>query len=129
MLLSASDKDLDHDSDSSDDAPSYSNVSIYPNDQLTLKPCSRTALRQVEKFAARQSPVSDTVGARVSYLSAETCPVKAWIGMEPHSNAPLSRNAGYSGLLRPLSKISFRNIIRSFPRCAILSSMVSEIAL
>ena len=96
-LSSASDKDDDNDSDSPDDASSYSNVSVYSNGRRTLKPFSHTVVPQAEKFAIQQIPASDIVGTGVSYLSAEPCPVKAWVGVEPHSDAPLSSGVVDSG--------------------------------
>jgi hypothetical protein len=49
----------------------------------------KVVLPQAEKFAVQQVPASETVGTGVSYLSAEPCPVKAWVGMKPHGDAPL----------------------------------------
>jgi hypothetical protein len=54
-------------------------------------------LPQAEKFAVQQVPASDAVGTGVSYLSAEPCPVKAWVGMEPHSDTPLFSGVVDSG--------------------------------
>jgi hypothetical protein len=53
-------------------------------------------LPQAEKFAVQQVPASETVGIGVSYLSAESCLIKAWIGTKPHSDASLS-----SGVVDP----------------------------
>jgi len=89
--------DNDSSSDSSDSAPSYSNVPVYSNGRRTLKSFSQMVLPQAEKFAVQEVPASETVGTGVSYLSAEPCPVKAWVGTKPHSNAPLSSGVADSG--------------------------------
>src|SRR5208282_6689991 len=80
--------DNDSSSDSSDSAQSYSNFLVYSNGRRTLKSFSQIVLPQAEKFAVQEVPASETVGTGVSYLSAEPCPVKAWVGTKPHSNAP-----------------------------------------
>ena len=95
-LSSASDKDSSS-SDSSDDAPSYSNVPVYSHGRRILKSCPQTVLPQAENFAIQQVPASEAVGTGVSYLSAEPCPVKAWVGTKPHSEAPLSSGVVDSG--------------------------------
>ena len=65
-------------------------IDEFPNPAFTLLP-------QAEIFAVQEIPASETVGTGVFYLSAEPCPVKAWIGTEPHSNAPLFSGVVDSG--------------------------------
>jgi hypothetical protein len=96
-LSSASDKDDEDDSNPSEVTSSYSNVPVYSNGHRTLKPCSYMMLPQAEKFAIQEVPASEAVGTGVSYLSVEPCPVKAWVGMKPHSDAPLSSGVADSG--------------------------------
>ena len=55
-----------------------------------------------------------------------TCPVKDWVGTEPHSNAPLSAELWILKVPRSFSEISSRNTTRSFPRPVIPSSTASE---
>jgi hypothetical protein len=96
--MPTSDEDEDKDSlNSSDSIPSYSNVSVYSNGRRTIKSLPQVVLPQAEKFAVQQVPPSETVGSGVSYLSAEPCPVKAWVGTKPHSDAPLFSVVADSG--------------------------------
>jgi hypothetical protein len=42
-------------------------------------------------------PVAFSVGTGVSYLSAQPCPVKAWVGVQPSASRPLSTGVVDSG--------------------------------
>ena len=109
------------------DSNSASNYSIllYSNSQQTLKPCSQMILPQAEKFAIQEVPASETVGIGVSYLSAESCPIKAWIGRNLTATLLYLAELWTLKISRSSSKTSFRNSTRSFPRRAIPSSTAS----
>jgi hypothetical protein len=72
-------------------------LQAIPMFRYILKSFSQIVLPQAEKFAIQQVSASEAVGTGVSYLSAEPCPVKAWVGTKPHSNAPLSSGVAGSG--------------------------------
>jgi hypothetical protein len=75
----------------------YSNISVYSNDRRIIEPFPQMVLPQAEKFAVQQGPTSEAVGTGVSYLSAEPCPVKAWVDTKPNSDVPLFSGIADSG--------------------------------
>ena len=70
----------------------YHNVfSNSPIDAAEMK------LPRASHYRVEELPIAFSVGTRVSYLSAQPCPVKAWIGESPASNRSLQTGVVDSG--------------------------------
>ena len=94
QCIAEQNQDSDPTDSDSDDAPSYSNHVAYSNGCRLSQLLTQTLLLKAENFAVQQIPSPDAVGTGISYLGAEPCPVKAWIGMQRHGSAPL-----YNGVI------------------------------
>ena len=54
-------------------------------------------LAGVDKFTVDEIPPAPHIGTGVSYLTTEPCPIKAWVGEAPSSDAPLKPGVADSG--------------------------------
>ena len=54
-------------------------------------------LAGVDKFTIDEIPPAPHIGTGVSYLTTEPCPIKAWVGEAPSSDAPLKPGVADSG--------------------------------
>ena len=52
---------------------------------------------RAELYTVQTLASSLGTGSGVTYLSAEPCPIKAWVGHSPHSKIPLIRGVADSG--------------------------------
>jgi hypothetical protein len=71
--------------------PSKSNNMIYHNVYTNISPekSERITLPRASRYRIEEMPMAFSVGTGVSYLSAQPCPIKAWVGTMPHPTNPL----------------------------------------
>jgi hypothetical protein len=76
--------------------PAPQSANIFPSDIQHVK---RAEIKHLcaNKFIIEEIATAPHVGAEVSYLTTEPCPIKTWINETPSSNAPLKPGIAYSG--------------------------------
>ena len=99
---SSSEPSSDEDEDESEEAPSsgYFNTfkfRTYSNGQRKKSASNPTKIPNAESYVVQTLASSPATGSGVAYLSAEPCPVKAWIGQSPNGKTPLVRGVADTG--------------------------------
>ena len=68
----------------------------YSNDYRRIK-ADRIRLPQAQRYKITEIPSAFSVGTGISYLCAEPCPIRAWIGAEPSQEEELKSGIADSG--------------------------------
>lgn len=111
MGSSGDDEISDRDSPSSQDSsseseegdrrwkPEKSSNMIYHNVYTNISPGKpeQITIPRASQYRIEEMPMAFSVGTGVSYLSAQPCPVKAWVGIQPHPNQPLQNGVTDTG--------------------------------
>jgi len=69
----------------------------YSNGQRKEPEKIQIKVPHAELYTVQSLPSSLATGTGIAYLSAEPCPLKAWIGTSPHGNTPLEPGVIDSG--------------------------------
>ena len=69
---------------------------VFPNGIRRIEH-AEIKLAGVDKFTIDEIPPAPHIGTGVSYLTTEPCPIKAWVGEAPSSDAPLKPGVADSG--------------------------------
>jgi hypothetical protein len=68
---------------------------VYSNNANAEKPSLK--LPKAAQYRIEELPIAFSVGTGVSYLSAQPCPVKAWVGVPPSASRVLTDGVADSG--------------------------------
>jgi hypothetical protein len=70
---------------------------VYSASPLGRDPTNEVKLPRAGHLRIEELPIAFSVGTGVSYLSAQPCPVKAWIGESPAADRPLQDGVADTG--------------------------------
>ena len=85
---------------SSSSEPSHGTYHITPVYSTSTEQTARllsVKIPKAEKYHIESLPPALAVGTGISYLSVKPCPIRAWIGTEPHSDAELVTGVADTG--------------------------------
>ena len=85
-------------SSSSDPAHgTYHVTPVYSNNTSTEPTSNAVKIPKAEKYHIESLPPALAVGTGISYLSVKPCPIRAWVGTEPHGDVELITGVADTG--------------------------------